>query len=217
MPELVRQFFKQRNLDTLGEIFDRHYSRLRSLASDALRHGKVPEPFYEPDEFLDSALGMLIRLVLAGRVESINGVDGFWRLYRKILARKVSAASDRHNALKRGGPGIRKRNGNGVPGTHGNGVIAGAAVRPVRPDDFDLFQSGLPPADVSAVGNEVTERLIGLLDPDHGRLVRMRLQGHTIAHMAKSLGVSPRSVNRMFETVRNTWVSSELLDGSASA
>ena len=58
----------------------------------------------------------MIFLVLSGRVESIEGVDGFWRFYRRILAWKIMTASDRVAALKRGGPGIRKKTRNEAPG-----------------------------------------------------------------------------------------------------
>ncbi len=66
----------------------------------------------------------MIFLVLSGRVESIDGVDGFWRLYRRILAWKIMTASDRLDALKRGGPGIRKSSRNGVVVGDSDGGIA---------------------------------------------------------------------------------------------
>ena len=146
----------------------------------------------------------MIRLVLSGRVESIEGVDGFWRLYRKILAGKVSAACDRYDARKRGGPGARKRS------RHGD--TARIPANYIPPDDFDLFQSKLPPADIQAISNEVSERLIDFLQEDYKSVVRMRLEGYTVAQMASALGVSPRSINRMLETIRGIWSSSNLLD-----
>ena len=92
---------RERKREALGRIFERYHLRLRRLATKALRSKDVPEQEYDADDLLDSALDVLLRLVLQGRVESIRGVDGFWRLYRRILAHKVSAAWDRRSALKR--------------------------------------------------------------------------------------------------------------------
>jgi hypothetical protein len=211
LPGLVRRFFRDRQLDGLGEIVRRFYPRLRYLAKRRLERERISESLYEPDEALNSALSKMIFLVLSGRVESIDGVDGFWRLYRKILAWKIMTASDRLDALKRGGPGIRKTSRSGVA-TERSDEALGPATDAV-PDDLDLFKSNLLPADVMAISSEVTERLIDLLQPDLQSVVRMRLDGRTIPQMAAVFGVSPRSVDRMLEMIRRIWASSGLLDG----
>jgi ECF sigma factor len=211
MPGLVRRFLQGRQLDGLGEIVRRYYPRMRDLARRRIERERIAEAVYEPDEAINSTLDKMIRLVLSGRVESIEGVDGFWRLYRRILAWKIMAASDRHAALKRGGPGIRKvtRSGERVDDPD---EMPAPLSGPV-PDNLDLFKSSLLPAEVLAISIEVTERLIHLLQPDLQTIVRMRLDGRTIAHMAAVLGVSPRSVDRMLEMIRRIWASSGLLDG----
>jgi len=211
LPGLVRRFFRDRQLDGLGEIVRRFYPRLRYLAKRRLERERISESLYEPDEALNSALSKMIFLVLSGRVESIDGVDGFWRLYRKIHAWKIMTASDRLDALKRGGPGIRKTSRSGVA-TERSDEALGPATDAV-PDDLDLFKSNLLPADVMAISSEVTERLIDLLQPDLQSVVRMRLDGRTIPQMAAVFGVSPRSVDRMLEMIRRIWASSGLLDG----
>jgi hypothetical protein len=211
LPGLVRRFFRDRQLDGLGEIVRRFYPRLRALAKRRLERERIAESLYEPDEALNSALSKMIFLVLSGRVESIDGVDGFWRLYRKILAWKIMTASDRLDALKRGGPGIRKTSRSGVATERSDEALAPAAD--AVPDDLDLFKSNLLPADVMAISSEVTERLIDLLQPDLQSVVRMRLDGRTIPQMAAVFGVSPRSVDRMLEMIRRIWASSGLLDG----
>jgi hypothetical protein len=211
MPGLVRRFFRDRQLDGLGEIVRRCYPRLRDLARRRLERERIAESVYEPDEALNSALGKMILLVLSGRVESIEGVDGFWRLYRRILAWKIMTASDRLDALKRGGPGIRKnaRSGAAIDDPDEAPAQSTSAI----PDDLDLFKSNLRPADLLAISGEVTERLIDLLQPDLQSIVRMRLDGRTVPFMATALGVSPRSIDRMLEMIRRTWASSGLIDG----
>ena len=211
LPGLVRRFFRDRQLDGLGEIVRRFYPRLRALAKRRLERERIAESVYEPDEALNSALSKMIFLVLSGRVESIDGVDGFWRLYRKILAWKIMTASDRLDALKRGGPGIRKTSRSSVATERSDEALG--PVADAVPDDLDLFKSNLLPADVMAISSEVTERLIDLLQPDLQSVVRMRLEGRTIPQMAAVFGVSPRSVDRMLEMIRRIWASSGLLDG----
>jgi hypothetical protein len=211
MPGLVRRFFRDRQLDGLGEIVRRYYPRLRALARRRLEREQIAESEYEPDEALNSALGKMIFLVLSGRVESIDGVDGFWRLYRRILAWKIMTASDRLDALKRGGRGIRKSSRSGALI---DDAVEGPPPAPgIVPDDLDLFKSNLLAADVLTISEEVTERLIDLLQPDLQAIVRMRLDGRTIAQMAAAFGVSPRSIDRMLEMIRRTWASSGLIDG----
>lgn len=212
---LVRRFFRERQLDGLGEIVRRFYPRLRDLARRRLKREQIAEFEYEPDEALNSALSKMIFLVLSGRVESIDDVDGFWRLYRRILAWKIMTASDRLDALKRGGPGIRKNSRSGLA-TDDALEAPPPPKAGVVPDDLDLFKSNLVPADVLAISGEMTERLIALLQPDLQSIVRMRLDGRTIPQMAAALGVSPRSVDRMLEMIRRTWASSGLIDEIAT-
>jgi predicted DNA-binding transcriptional regulator YafY len=67
--------------------------------------------------------------------------------------------------------------------------------------------------EVLVIGNEMTERLINLLQPDLQSVVRMRFDGWTIAQMATALGVSPRSIDRMLDSIRRIRLSSDLLRG----
>ena len=212
MPDLVRQFMARSESGGAGRIFERHHLRLRRLATKSLRSKRIPEQEYDADDLLDHALDILLRLVLQGCVESIRGVDGFWRLYRRILAHKVSAACDRRSALKRGGPGVRKKTRDAS--SRGQTSFPAEPVRVISlpPDDFDLFESTFPAAELLAMSKEVTLGLLRLLDPEHQKIARMRLDGYTIAWMAEELAVSPCTVHRRLETIRNTWASSGLID-----
>jgi DNA-directed RNA polymerase specialized sigma24 family protein len=213
MPELVRQLFGERRLNALGEIFARHYPRLRSLACSRLKQKKVPAAVYDADDALGSSLENMMRLVLTGRVESIKDFDGFWRLFRQILAWKISAASNRQSALKRGGTSRRKRKPDGALREDPGDAAAPIPAAVIPPDDFDLFKSNLPAAEVEAISKETTDRLIGLLDTDQQSIVRMRIDGHGIADIAATFRVSPRTINRVLERIRRIWESSGLVDG----
>jgi len=142
-----------------------------------------------------------------------EGVDGFWRLFRRILARKVFTARDREAAIKRGGPGIpgHGRNDqqtraprNGAPTVKAHTHIA---------DDFDLFESGLPSAEVLAVGDELTGRLVAMLAPELEIVFRMRFEGRSIPYIAAKLEISTRTVDRRLEQIRAIWGTSGLLEG----
>ena len=178
MADLVSQFMRERKGEALGTIFERYSLRMRRLARKALRSKRIPDRECEADDLLDSALDALLRLVLKGRVESIRGVDGFWRLYRRILAYKVSAACDRQFALKRGGPGIRKPTGADSTSGHASVPMEPVHVTALPPDDFDLFESNLPTADLLAIGREMTQGLLDLLDPEHQRIAHAPRRVH---------------------------------------
>jgi len=62
--DLVRQFMRERDGDALGMIFARYLPRLRRLAKKALWSKKIPEPEYDADDLLDSAIYLLMQLVL---------------------------------------------------------------------------------------------------------------------------------------------------------
>ena len=137
-----------------------------------------------------------------------SDADDFWRLYRRILARKVSDAVDRQKAIKRGGGGTTRHTEKpDIAGTRAPGTAVA-----VPTDDLDLLQSGLPSPEVEAIAKETTASLIGLLRPDLQKVARMRIDGRTIPDIAAELGVSARSVDRMLETIRSTWVSSGLVE-----
>ena len=205
---MVWHFFQNHDTEALGEIYRRYYPKMLAIANRGLECKQIPEVVYQPDDALNSTMDRMLHLVLTGRVDSIDGVDGFWRLYRRILAWKISRACDRRDALKRGGTGIRTH----PSGSNGD-TTASTPSALLPADDFDLLQSHLLPAEVLAISNEVTERLINLLQPDLKSVVRMRLDGWTIAQMATVLGVSARSVDRMLDSIRRLWSSSGLLDG----
>ena len=189
MADLVRQLFREHSWTRSARFCAD--PRLRSLASTALKD-KDTEPLYEPDKALNSSLGVMITLTLAGRLEAIGAVDGFWRVYRRILARRVSAACDRHDALKRGGEGIRKPRSSRLPPGLPTPSYRAAQRAADPPDDFNLFRCGLPSVEVTVIGREVTQLLTALLEPDHQKIVGMRVDGYTIAQMATALDVSPR-------------------------
>lgn len=204
---LARRLFKERDLEALAEIFSAYKPRLCRIARDALRRYKISRSVYEPEDVLSSSLSTMMRLVMKGRLTSLEDADGFWRVYRRILAWKVSEASRKLAAQKRRGPGLSHRKTD-TP-------RAGAAEQfhgdDCFPDDFDLFESKLPPVEVEAIGREVTERLIGLLQPGLQTVARMRIDGRSIAAIGDALGVSHRSVNRMVSEIRRIWEGSGLL------
>ena len=207
MPELLRQLLHERSQDALGEIVSLSHRRLRALARIALRRRGVPEAEYDADDALNSAMNVFLRLVLAGRLEALEDADGFWRLYRRILALKVNDAVDRHRAVKRGGSRTTERSA-AAEGKTGHSYGASMSV---PPDDLDLFQSGLPSAEVEAVAKETTACLISLLRPELQKVVRMRVDGRSVRDIAAELGVATRTVERMLERVRAVWVSSGLV------
>jgi len=88
-----------------------------------------------------------------------------------------------------------------------------ARIASISPDDFNLYESGLPAPEVHAIGQELTAILLGLTDTDHRTIASMPLDGNTIAGIAARLGLSLRTVNRRLEAIRDAWASSGLIEG----
>jgi DNA-directed RNA polymerase specialized sigma24 family protein len=214
MHSLVRRLFVGREIDALGEIANRYYPKFRALARRLLRREPMVQQVYDADEAVDSGLGAIVYLVVRGKVGRIEGVDGFWRLFRRILARKILAVRDREAALKRDGKGIP---GHGPDENQARGPLDGARTAKSHahvPDDFNLFESGLPSAEVVVAADEMTGRLLAMLSEDLEIVVRMRFERRTIRYIAEKLGISTRTVDRRLEQIRAIWIISGLLEGA---
>jgi len=203
MPQLIRRWFRDHQFDALNEIVHRWMPRMRAVARQLLSREEVAEVVYDADDAVDSALGCMLHAVVIGNYRWITEEKAFWMLFRKILARKVMMAKRHESATKRGGSG-RIGHGRMVPGTEIHREAPHAMrARTEFHDDFDLYKSGLPTADVHTIAAELFERLLDVLSPDLETVARLRLGGRTIAQIAAELGLSTRTVDRRWQETHN--------------
>jgi DNA-directed RNA polymerase specialized sigma24 family protein len=83
------------------------------------------------------------------------------------------------------------------------------------PDDFDLFQSGVPTAEVKLIADENLARLMDALDPDLQTVAELRLRC-TIPEAARTLGISESTYKRRLGTIREIWRAAGLVNGHHS-
>ena len=151
---------------------------------------------------------------LAGRIDRIDDEDGILTILRRIIADKVSARRAQMRALKRDRTRIRRW-------MSGIVVVLSAwdgdddEKRSRIGDDVDLFQTGVPPAEVRLIADENLARLMDALDPELQTIARLRLR-YTIPEAARRAGISVRSFNRRLAAIREIWKASGLVDEDIS-
>jgi ECF sigma factor len=151
---------------------------------------------------------------LAGRIDRIDDEDGILTILRRIIADKVSARRAQMRALKRDRTRIRRW-------MSGIVVVLSAwdgdddEKRSRIGDDVDLFQTGVPPAEVRLMADENLARLMDALDPELQTIARLRLR-YTIPEAARRAGISVRSFNRRLAAIREIWKASGLVDEDIS-
>lgn len=212
MTELVRRFVELKQFDALDEIARRWMPRMRGVARRMLRAREVPQVQYEADDAVDSSLGCIIAAVMMGQFRWVPDADGFWALFRKIVAAKIGAEIRRQQAWKRGGPGRGAHTANAA----GPAADAGGSWATHRPielaDNFDFYTANHFPVDTAAIANEMIARLLGVLTPAQESVARLKLEGNSTARISEVLDVSRRMVDARWQAARNVWIDCRFSD-----
>jgi len=171
---------------------------------------RIPEVEYSKDDVLQSSIRTFFEDVVEGKIDRIADEDGTLRILRRIIADKVSLRRAQMRALKRDRSRIRRwMRGIVVVVTAWDGPSDDKHAR--IEDDVDLFQSGVPTAEVILIGKENLARLMDALDPDLRTVANLRLR-FTIPEAARQLGVSESSYKRRLAKIRETWKTLGLVD-----
>jgi hypothetical protein len=211
-----RSYRDERDLQfsAIAHLFGRRRRELLDYARKRLRLNGVPEVEYSDDDVLQSSVHTFLEDVHAGRIDRIDDEDGILTILRRIIADKVSARRAQMRALKRDRTRIRRW-------MSGIVVVLSAwdgdddEKRSRIGDDVDLFQTGVPPAEVKLIADENMARLMDALDPELQTIARLRLR-YTIPEAARRAGISVRSFNRRLAAIREIWKASGLVDEDIS-
>lgn len=193
-----------------GQLFDRRKRELLDYARKRQRLRRVPDVEYSADDVVQSSIRTYFDDVLAGRIDRIDDEDGILTILRRIIADKVSARRAQMRALKRDRTQI---------GRWMSGIVVVLSAwdgdddekRSRIGDDVDLFQTGVPPAEVRLIADENMARLMDALDPELQTIAKLRLR-YTIPEAASKAGISVRSFNRRLAAIREIWKASGLVD-----
>ncbi len=175
------------------KLWDRYFERLVRLAGSRLAPGSR-RSFDEEDVAL-SAFQSFCGRAVDGRFPRLGGRDDLWRVLATITVRKAIAATRRQARLKRGGGRVlgesALRDGEGEAG------LARVLSREPTPEEAALFADGYLRA------------LERLREPSIRSVALRRLEGWSTSEIARSLNVSPRTVERKLKLIRAIWSEQE--------
>ncbi len=176
--------------DAAKKLWDRYGPELLELSRR--RFGGVLGVLEDEEDLAQSVFKALWTGATDGRLEGVQDREQLWWLLLKITRRK---ALNRHAYNTR-----QKRSHNpislsGLPDDDGSMAPADRI-----PDDDQ------PPPDLILILAEEQDRLLNMLRDDVLRSIALwKLDGHTHEEIAQQLGVTPRTVIRKFNLIREIW------------
>ena len=189
---------KTANNDDAQRLWTRYADRLVDLARRKL--GNAPKRVADEEDIAQSVFNSLCRGAAAGRFAKLENRDDLWWILLAITHQKVVDYKRRETAAKRGGGRIQ----------------------------WDaMLATGLSSCDVTLehlTSNEPTPEFLAMLDEQHSRLMAslrndqlraitgMRIEGYTVIEIAIKLSITPRTVERKLQLIRQRW-SEELSHG----
>ncbi|MGL4553839.1 MAG: ECF-type sigma factor, partial [Gemmataceae bacterium] len=173
--------------DAARRLWERYFGDMVRLACARLpRHAK--RAFDEEDVAL-SAFQSFCAGVEAGRFPELSAREDLWRLLVVLTARKAQAYQRHATRQKRGG-----------------GKVVGEADLGADAPGFEAILGTAPtPAFLAEVAEQFRRLLEGLPDDEARKVALLKMEGYTVAEVAAGLGLSPRSVERRLQAIRDAW------------
>jgi RNA polymerase sigma factor (sigma-70 family) len=172
---LLRQV-RQGDKEAAQLLYERYIGRLRALAKawhPADLNGRV-----DADDIVQSVLGSFFRGVLHGSYDVPAGEE-IWNLFLVITLNKIRAKGQYHRAAKRD---IRQTAG-------GEGIDQ--LPSELRSDN-----------EATALLRMSVEEVLDRMTKDQSRIIRLRMEDHGVEEIAKMVGRSKRSVERILQEGR---------------
>jgi len=167
-------------------LWEYYFRRLVGLARVKL--AAAPRRLADEEDVALSAFKSLCLGAAQGRFPQLRDRDNLWPLLVVLTVRKAQDLVKYECRRKRGGPGL---SGGPSPG---------------RADyDLEAVLSREPTPELSLLVAERCEHLLGLLEPAHQQIARLKLEGYTNQEIAGQLGCGLRTVERRLELIRRTW------------
>jgi len=175
-------------------LWERYFTRLAGLAQTRLRTvGRGPA---DGEDVALSVFDSFIRGVAAGRFPDLGNRDDLWRLLVTITARKAHNQRRDERRQKRGGGRIVSE-----------AALAGSGSNPDGDDFMAQVVGNEPTPEFAAMVADEYRRLFGSLADESLRVVAvLKLEGHSIEEIAKSLDCGLRTVERKLEVIRKRWM-----------
>jgi DNA-directed RNA polymerase specialized sigma24 family protein len=172
-------------------LFRAYFERLVRLARQHLARDVVRAA--DEEDVALAALDSFFRGVAAGRYPSVRDRTDLWRLLLTITLGKARDLARHEGRQRRGG-------GQVTPAADLDDLLAEPGA------DLDRLAGPEPPPDLAVSFAEQVRRRLRLLPGDDLRRVALaRLEGDTVAEVARRLGCSQRAVERKLRLIRRIW------------
>jgi RNA polymerase sigma factor (sigma-70 family) len=159
----------------------------------------------DAEDAANAVLYQLYKSVSVGKLPQFETSDGFWRLARVLITRKVLDEKRRSGSVRRGGTGrARSESAGSAELVLGRGFV--------RADvELESLQSrGISPEDLVAGKLEAEHLIEKLEDPLLKTIVRLRLEGYTDQEIAEETGQDRSTVYRKLQRIRAIWKEPDL-------
>lgn len=189
MGSVTALFSQLKNCDAaaLSEVWRRFFPRMASLARTTL--SPIVKSGTDPEDVAQSAFVSFWQALDRGREFDFADRDDLWRLLALITARKSHNASRHARAQKRGGGKTRNESELSATRDEGSAPRLDQLLAGMAPPEFDLG----------------CEEMLLSLDESDRAVAILRLNGYSTAEIAILTDRSPRSVQRILDSVRERW------------
>ncbi len=181
----------QGDQEAARQLWNRYSSALLRLTKS--RFGGAVTAAADEEDLVQSVFQALWHGATVGRFESVKDRDELWWLLLTITRRK---AVNRQAYNARG-----QRFGHEVPLSHLETTVNGSTATPAI-----SLADEQPPPELILMLEEEQQRLLGCLRDDVLRSIAvMKLQGDSHEQIAQKLDVTPRTVIRKLNLIREAW------------
>ncbi len=176
------------------ELFNRYFPGIADLAAPLIVRMGVRE-LIDGEDVANDVLFQIHRAAQAGKLSITEAID-LDRVICSIVGKAVLKARETKRATKRGGHGLKKR-------VHRHAVpVEGIHLVAIDELADQLVDPAASPED-SAIASDETDQIYGILDdPAWPAIARLRLDGHTVAEIARQTGLAVSSVERRLSQAR---------------
>lgn len=182
---------KQGDQTAAKKLWDRYGPTLIQLARR--RYHSVSGPVFDEEDLVQNVFSALWTAATSGRLKNVQSRDELWWLLLTITRRKAISRIEHDTRQKRPGKKV-------VPYLTSSDTSDLSPFEPLTPDPKQ------PPPDLILVLDEEKCRLLDLLQDDMLRTIALlKLDGYTHEEIAKQLGVTPRTIVRKCNLIRECW------------
>lgn len=190
--QIILRKIRSRDPSAIQELWDAYFDLLTRIADRQLAAGV--RRTVDGEDVALSVMRSIFRRAEAGDLEQVSDRDGLWALMLTLLYHKSADQGRKHRALKRGGGAIRGDSIFATPGAAPEGM------------NFAQFADDAEAPELVVQLDEERERLFSHLGDEQLREIAQRhLDGESADEIAERLNVSPRTIRRKLELIRDCW------------